>query len=37
MTTIICGIDEVGRGPWAGPVIACAAILPDTLPDFLKK
>ncbi len=24
----ICGIDEVGRGPLAGPVIACAVILP---------
>lgn len=24
----ICGIDEVGRGPFAGPVIACAIILP---------
>lgn len=24
----ICGIDEVGRGPLAGPVVACAAILP---------
>lgn len=24
----ICGIDEVGRGPLAGPVIACAIILP---------
>ncbi len=26
--TYICGIDEVGRGPLAGPVIACAVILP---------
>jgi len=24
----ICGVDEVGRGPLAGPVIACAVILP---------
>ena len=24
---IIAGIDEVGRGPWAGPVYACAAII----------
>ncbi len=24
----ICGIDEVGRGPFAGPVIAAAVILP---------
>jgi len=26
--TRICGIDEVGRGPLAGPVTACAVILP---------
>lgn len=26
--TYICGIDEVGRGPFAGPVIAAAVILP---------
>ena len=25
----ICGIDEVGRGPLAGPVCACAVILPE--------
>ncbi len=33
---ITCGIDEVGRGPWAGPVIACAVILPDPLPAFFS-
>ena len=26
----VAGIDEVGRGPLAGPVIACALILPPT-------
>ena len=25
---IICGIDEVGRGPLAGPVVSAAVILP---------
>ena len=34
----VCGIDEVGRGPWAGPVVAAAVILdaraiPDGLDD----
>jgi ribonuclease HII len=24
----ICGVDEAGRGPWAGPVAAAAVILP---------
>jgi ribonuclease HII len=28
---LICGVDEAGRGPWAGPVCAGAVILaPDT-------
>lgn len=26
----LCGIDEAGRGPWAGPVIAAAAIWKET-------
>ncbi|MDB3865197.1 ribonuclease HII [Amylibacter sp.] len=34
---IIIGVDEVGRGPWAGPVTACAVILnPDNIPHGLN-
>jgi len=30
----VCGVDEAGRGPWAGPVSAAAVILdPARLPD----
>ena len=29
--TVVAGVDEVGRGCWAGPVYAAAAILPDGL------
>ena len=32
----VCGVDEVGRGPWAGPVVTCAVILdPATFPTDL--
>lgn len=32
----VCGIDEAGRGPLAGPVVAAAVILdPGALPDGL--
>ncbi|MBF0270576.1 MAG: ribonuclease HII [Magnetococcales bacterium] len=33
----ICGVDEVGRGPLCGPVVAAAVILPpgDSLPASL--
>ncbi len=33
----VCGVDEVGRGPLAGPVVAAAIILPITLPYEIKK
>ncbi|MBQ5883252.1 MAG: ribonuclease HII, partial [Clostridia bacterium] len=26
---VVCGIDEAGRGPLAGPVFAAAVILPE--------
>lgn len=37
----ICGIDEAGRGPWAGPVVAAAVIfdknnIPNGLDDSKK-
>ena len=30
--TRLCGVDEAGRGPWAGPVTAAAVILDPELP-----
>lgn len=29
---LICGVDEAGRGPWAGPVTAAAVILDPAQP-----
>ena len=34
---LVAGIDEAGRGPWAGPVIAAAVVLdPMTLPRSIQ-
>ena len=33
---VVCGVDEAGRGPWAGPVVAGAVILdPQAIPEGL--
>ena len=32
--TVVCGVDEAGRGPLAGPVVAAAVILS---PDFMVE
>ncbi len=32
---VVAGVDEVGRGPLAGPVLAAAVILPPGMPDAL--
>ena len=31
---LVCGVDEVGRGPLCGPVVAAAVILPE---DFVPE
>src|SRR4051812_26715552 len=34
---VVCGVDEAGRGPWAGPVSAAAVILnPRRMPKGLN-
>jgi ribonuclease HII len=34
---LVCGVDEAGRGPWAGPVSAAAVILdPERLPEGIN-
>lgn len=36
---LVGGVDEAGRGPWAGPVVAAAALFldPHSLPSFLQN
>jgi ribonuclease HII len=31
--TLIAGVDEVGRGAWAGPVVVCAAVVRAGFPE----
>lgn len=35
--SLVAGIDEAGRGAWAGPVVAAAVILPLDKPDVLAE
>jgi len=32
---LVAGVDEAGRGAWAGPIVAAAVILPEAMPDNL--
>jgi len=34
---LIAGLDEAGRGSWAGPVVAGAVILPLNVPDLRRR
>jgi len=34
---VVAGVDEVGRGPLAGPVVAAAVILPRKLPRAVAR
>ena len=34
---VVVGVDEVGRGPLAGPVVAAAVILPAKMPRSLMR
>lgn len=33
----IAGVDEAGRGSWAGPLVAAAVTLPPTSPSLLRR
>lgn len=32
-TPVVAGVDEVGRGAWAGPVVVCAAVVRPGFPE----
>lgn len=32
----VCGVDEVGRGPIAGPVVSCAVIMSENIVEGVK-
>lgn len=39
MNGLVCGVDEVGKGSWAGPLVVCVAVLSDSVAEqeFLAR
>lgn len=39
LTGVVCGVDEVGKGSWAGPLVVCVAVLDGTFSetDFVAR
>ena len=36
---VVCGVDEVGKGSWAGPLVVCVAVLSNDVAegDFVAR
>lgn len=33
LSGVVCGVDEVGKGSWAGPLVVCVAVLSDVVAE----
>ena len=39
LSGVVCGVDEVGKGSWAGPLVVCVAVLSSDVAegDFVAR